>query len=170
LWAARAEWAHLPFNWPNIKYFGAEVTAVCSTKNVEQTISLGATEVIDYTKGTFEGTTKRYNIILGVNGSYPLLAYRKALEKKGTYVMVGGSYLQLFKSLAFGWLFSFGGKKMKHIMAKETAPDLKFLAELTAKKIIWPVIEKQYPIEKAADAMKYLKQGHASGKVVIEVV
>lgn len=151
------------------KYFGAEVTAVCSTKNVEQTLSLGAAEVIDYTKGTFVGKTKRYNIILGVNGSYPLLAYRKALEKHGTYVMVGGSYLQLFKSLAFGWLFSFGNKKMKHIMAKETAPDLEFLAELTTKKIIRPVIEKQYPLEKAAEAMNYLKQGHASGKVVVEV-
>jgi NADPH:quinone reductase-like Zn-dependent oxidoreductase len=152
------------------KYFGAEVTAVCSTKNVEQTLSLGATEVIDYTKGTFAGKTKRYNIILAVNGSYPLLTYRKALEKHGTYVMVGGSYLQLFKSLAFGWLFSFGRKKMKYLMAKEKNSDLAFLAELTAKKIIRPVIEKQYPLEKAADAMNYLKQGHASGKVVIEVV
>lgn len=152
------------------KYFGAEVTAVCSTKNVKQTYALGADEVLDYTKETFTGKNKRYNIILGVNGNYPMLAYRRALAPGGSYVMVGGSYLQLFKSLAFGWLFSFGNKKMKHIMAKEAGPDLEFLAELTVKKIIRPVIEKQYPLEKAPEAMNYLKQGHASGKVVIEVL
>ena len=152
------------------RHFGAEVTAVCSTKNVEQSFALGADEVLDYTRDTFAGKSKRYNIILAVNGNYPLLAYRKALAAGGNYVMVGGSYLQLFKSLVFGWLFSFGGKKMKHLMAKELNSDLEFLAELTAKKIIRPVIEKHYPLEKAAEAMNYLKQGHASGKVVIEVV
>jgi NADPH:quinone reductase-like Zn-dependent oxidoreductase len=151
------------------KHFGAEVTAFCSTKNVEQSFALGAGEVLDYTKETFAGKNKRYNIILAVNGNYPLLTYHKALAAGGIYVMVGGSYLQLFKSLVFGWLFSFGNRKMKHIMAKEVVPDLEFLAELTAKKIIRPVIEKQYPLEKTAEAMKYLKQGHASGKVVIEV-
>ncbi len=152
------------------KHFGAEVTAVCSTKNVEQSFALGADEVLDYTKGTFAGNNKRYNIILAVNGSYPLLAYRKALESNGTYVMVGGSYLQLFKSLVFGWLLSFGGKKMKHLMAKELNSDLEILAELTAKRIIKPVIEKHYPLKKAAEAMNYLKQGHSSGKVVVDVV
>jgi NADPH:quinone reductase-like Zn-dependent oxidoreductase len=151
-------------------YFGAEVTAVCSTKNVEQTLSLGATEVIDYTKGTFSGKSERYHIILGVNGSYPLLAYRKALATGGTYVMVGGSYLQIFKAMVLGWILSVGSKKMKTLAAKETGPDLEFLAELSAKKIIKPVIEKRYPLEKAAEAMNFLKQGHASGKVVIEVL
>ncbi|WP_372948121.1 NAD(P)-dependent alcohol dehydrogenase [Mariniphaga sp.] len=152
------------------KHFGAEVTAVCSTKNVEQSFALGADEVLDYTKENFTQKTKRYNIILAVNGSYPLLAYRKALETNGTYVMVGGSYLQLFKSLVFGWLLSFGGKKMKHLMAKELNSDLEILAELTARRIIKPVIERHYPLKKAAEAMNYLKQGHSSGKVVVDVV
>ena len=151
------------------KYFGAEVTAVCSTKNVEQTYALGADVVLDYTEETFTGKNKRYNIILGVNGSYPLLAYRRALASGGSYVMIGGSYGQIFKSLVFGWILSVGGKKMKFLSAKEAGPDLEFLAELTAKKIIKPVIEKHYPLEKAAEAMNYLKQGHASGKVLIEV-
>ena len=152
------------------KHFGAEVTAVCSTKNVKQSFALGADEVLDYTKENFAQKTKRYHIILAVNGSYPLLAYRKALAPGGTYVMVGGSYLQLFKSLVFGWLLSFGGKKMKHLMAKELNSDLEILAELTSKRIIKAVIEKHYPFEKAAEAMNYLKQGHSSGKVVIDVV
>ncbi len=152
------------------KYFGAEVTGMCSTKNVEQTYKLGADEVLDYTNETFSGKSKRYNIILGVNGNYSLLAYRKALTAGGIYIMVGGSYLQLFKSLVFGWLFSFGSKKMKHLMAKELNSDLEVLAELAATRKIRPVIEKQYPLEKAAEAMNYLKQGHASGKVVIEVI
>lgn len=150
-------------------YFGAEVTAVCSTKNVEKTLSLGAAKVIDYTKGTFAGKSEKFNIILGINGSYPLLAYRKALAAGGTYVMVGGSYLQIFKSMVLGWILSLGGKKMKTLAAKETPPDLEFLAELTAQKIIRPVIEKYYPLEKAPEAVNYLKQGHATGKVVIEV-
>ena len=89
------------------KYFEAEVTGVCSSKNVPQTISLGADYVIDYTKEDFTKSDKRYDIILGINGNYPLSAYRRSLTPNGTYVMIGGSLSQVFKSILFGLLLSF---------------------------------------------------------------
>ena len=100
------------------KYFGAVVTGVCSSKNVQQTYSLGADYVIDYTKEDFIARGKQYDIILGINGNYPLLAYKKSLTSNGIYVMVGGSLSQVFKSLIFGWILSFGSKKMNSLAAK----------------------------------------------------
>jgi NADPH:quinone reductase-like Zn-dependent oxidoreductase len=151
------------------KYFEAEVTGVCSSKNVQQTLSLGADHVIDYTKENFTKRDIRYNIILGINGNYPLLAYRKTLTSNGTYVMIGGSLSQIFKSLLFGWLLSFGSKKMKSLAAKSNKNDLEFLTQLYAKGIIKPVIDRRYSLDKAVDAMNYLKQGHSTGKVLINI-
>ncbi|MDD5508684.1 MAG: NAD(P)-dependent alcohol dehydrogenase [Bacteroidales bacterium] len=151
------------------KYFEAEVTGVCSSKNVQQTLSLGADHVIDYTKENFTKSSKRYNIILGINGNYPLLAYRKMLSRDGTFVMIGGSLSQIFKSLLFGRLISLGSKRMKSLSAKANRNDLKFLAGLLEKGVIKPVIERRYPLEKASEAMDYLSKGHAKGKVVIQL-
>lgn len=151
------------------KYFGAEVTGVCSTKNVQQSLSLGADYVIDYTKDEFTKKDKRYDIILGINGNYPLTAYRKTLTSNGTYVMVGGSLSQIFKSLVFGRILSIGSKKMKSLTAKANKTDLELLANLLEKGIIKPVIDRRYSFDKTAEAMNYLKQGHSPGKVVINV-
>ena len=93
------------------KYFGAVVTGVCSSKNVEQTSSLGADYIVDYTKEDFTKSNKRYDLILAINGNRPLSAYRRILNQNGIYVMVGGALLQIFKSLLFGWMMSFGSKK-----------------------------------------------------------
>ncbi len=151
------------------KYFGAEVTGVCSTKNINQTLSIGADYVIDYTKEDFWKSNKRYNLILGINGNYPLSAYKRTLAPDGRYVMVGGSLSQIFKSLLFGWLLSSGSKKMKSLSAKPNKQDLEFLGTLLEKGIIKPVIDRRYPLDKTADAMNYLSQGHAAGKVIITV-
>jgi len=151
------------------KYFGAEVTGVCSSKNVQQSLSLGADYVIDYTKEKFTLKDKKYDIILAINGNYPLTAYKRTLASNGTYVMVGGSLSQIFKSLVFGRILSFGSKKMKTLTAKVNQTDLEFLANLLEKGIIKPVIDRRYPLEKTAEAMDYLKQGHAPGKVVVNV-
>jgi len=151
------------------KYFGAEVTGVCSSRNVQQTLSLGADHVIDYTKENFTKRELRYNIILGINGNYPLLAYRKTLTSNGTYVMIGGSLTQIFKSLLFNWLLSFGSKKMKSLTAKSDKNDLELLIQLLEKGIIKPVIDRCYPLDMAVDAMNYIKQGHATGKVLINL-
>jgi NADPH:quinone reductase-like Zn-dependent oxidoreductase len=152
------------------KYFEAEVTGVCSSKNVQQTLSLGADYVIDYTSEDFTKQDKRYDIILGINGSYPLLAYKKTLTSNGKFIMIGGFLSQIFKSLLFGWVLSFGSKKMQFLPAKTNRNDLEFLAKLLEKGIINPVIDRRYSLDKAAEAMEYIKQGHSAGKVVINII
>jgi NADPH:quinone reductase-like Zn-dependent oxidoreductase len=151
------------------RYFEAEVTGVCSSRNVEQTRSLGADNVIDYTKENFTKRNDRYNIILAINGNYPLSAYKKTLAPNGIYVMVGGSLSQIFKSLMFGWILSFGSKKMKSLAAKANKTDLEFLATLLKKGSIKPVIDRRYSLDKTSDAMNYLSQGHSTGKVIVVV-
>ncbi|NMC39060.1 MAG: NAD(P)-dependent alcohol dehydrogenase [Bacteroidales bacterium] len=151
------------------RYFGAEVTGVCGPKNVKQTLSLGADHVIDYTKESIKESDKRYDIILGINGNYPLLTYKKLLTSNGTYVMVGGSLSQIFKSLLFGWFLSFGSRKMKSLTAKTSIADLEFLLKLVGQGVIRPVIDRRYPLEKTAEAVSYLKQGHSTGKVIINI-
>ncbi len=151
------------------KYFGATVTAVCSSKNVEQTSSLGADYVIDYSKENFTKSDKSYDIILAVNGNYPLLACKRILNPNGIYVMVGGSLSQIFKSILFGWLLSFGSKKICILGAKSGQKDLEFIATLANEGKIKSVIDKRYSLDKTAEAMRYMGEGHASGKVVINV-
>jgi NADPH:quinone reductase-like Zn-dependent oxidoreductase len=151
------------------KYFGAEVTAVCSTKNVGQSVSLGADNVIDYTKEDFTKINRGYDLIIAVNGNYSLSAYKRILNQNGIFVMVGGALPQIFKSILFGWLMSVGSKKMRFLAAKSNSKDLEFIAKLVEDGKIKPVIDKYYPLDKAADAMKYLAEGHATGKVLVNV-
>ena len=151
------------------KYFGTVVTAVCSTKNVEQTSSLGANYVIDYTKEDFTKSSRYYDLILAVNGNRSLSAYKRILNPNGIYVMVGGALLQIFKSILVGWLMSFGSKKMRSLAAKSNQKDLEFIVKLVEDGKIKPVIDRRYSLDKAADAMRYLGEGHARGKVVINV-
>ncbi|MDF1561121.1 MAG: NAD(P)-dependent alcohol dehydrogenase [Bacteroidales bacterium] len=151
------------------RYFEAHVTGVCSLKNVQQSISIGAYHVIDYKVDDFTEMKERYKIILGINGNYPLLEYRKTLAPGGTYVMFGGSLSQIFKSLALGWILSSGSKKMTSLAAKTNKTDLEFLASHAQKGIIKPVIDRRYTPEQAAEAMRYIEQGHSAGKVVISI-
>lgn len=151
------------------KYFDATVTAVCSSKNVEQTKKLGADEVIDYTQENFTKRSSSYDIILAVNGNYPLLACKRILNPKGSYVMIGGALSQIFKAILFGWVMSLGSKKIRFLAAKPKQQDLEFIAMLANEGKIKPVIDKYYPLDKTAEAMQYLAEGHAKGKVVIKV-
>jgi len=151
------------------KYFGTEVTAVCSSKKITQSSSLGADYVIDYTKEDFTKSNRRYDLILAVNGNYPLSAYRRILNPHGIYVMVGGALPQIFKSLVLGRLMSFGSKKMRSLAAKPNKKDLEFIAKLAKDGTISPVIEQRYSLDQTADAMRYLGEGHALGKVVINL-
>jgi len=151
------------------KYFGAKVTAVCSTKNVEQTKNLGADEVIDYKKENFIKRNKSYDLILAVNGNYPLLACKRILNPKGRYVMVGGALSQIFKTILFGWVMSLGSKKIRFLAAKPKQKDLEFIVMLASDGKIKPIIDKYYLLEKTAEAVRYLSEGHAGGKVVINV-
>jgi NADPH:quinone reductase-like Zn-dependent oxidoreductase len=151
------------------KYFGAVVTAVCSTGNVEQASSLGADYVIDYTKEDFAKNDRSYDLIIAINGNRTLSAYRRTLNPKGIYVMVGGALSQIFKSMLFGWLLSFGDKKMRFLAAKSNQKDLEFIAKLVEDGRVRPVIDRRYSLDKTADAIRYLSEGHARGKVVINV-
>ena len=151
------------------KYYGAHVTNVCSSKNIEQSISLGADIVIDYNTTDISQNNERYDLILAINGNYSLLTYKKLLKASGVYVMIGGKLKQIMKSIFFGWLFSFGSKKMRYLSAKSDPKDLEFVAKLMDEKKIHAIIEKKYPLEKAQEAFDYISSGHASGKIIIEV-
>jgi NADPH:quinone reductase-like Zn-dependent oxidoreductase len=151
------------------RYFGGAVTAVCSTKNVQQTVSLGTEHVIDYTKEDFTKSKGRYDLILAVNGNYPLSAYKRLLNPNGIYVMVGGDMLQIIKSLLLGRVMSLGSKKMLFLTARSSQKDLEFIVKLAENGKIKPVIDRCYPLDKTADAMGYVAEGHARGKVVINI-
>ena len=152
------------------KHFEADVTAVCSSNNIEQSLALGANEVIDYKQEHFLKKAERYDLIIAINGNYSLLGYKRILNPTGIYVMVGGSLGQIIKSILFGWLLSFGKKKMKTLSAKSDPKDLEFVAQLLAEDKIKSVIECNYPLENTAEAMKFISEGHASGKVIIDMI
>ncbi len=150
------------------KSFGAEVTSVCSTRNVEQARWLGADHVIDYTKEDFTKSGQKYDLIFAANGYHPLSAYKRALTPKGIYVMAGGSKAQMFQGMLFGSLMSeTGGRKMGGVSAKRSQKDLLILAKLLEAGNVIPYIDRQYPLSEAAEALRYLGAGHARGKVII---
>ena len=152
------------------KAFGARVTAVCSPRNQALAQSLGAEHVIDYTQTRVIPGDRRYHLILAVNGSQPLRTYRRALRAGGRCVVVGGSAAQIVKGIALGPLVTvFGSRSIRMMMTRPNPEDLAVLAELLASRTIVPVIDRRYPLQDAADAIKYLMAGHASGKVVITV-
>ncbi|MBL7959546.1 NAD(P)-dependent alcohol dehydrogenase [bacterium] len=150
------------------KWYGAEVTAVCSTRNLEQARTLGADHVIDYTKENFTQSGKLYDLIFAANGYHPLSAYKRALTPKGIYIMAGGTAAQIFSAMLMGPLMSNkGGKKMGGVSAKINQKDLLILKELLEAGKVVPVIDKRYSLSDTADALRYLGTGHARGKVVI---
>jgi NADPH:quinone reductase-like Zn-dependent oxidoreductase len=151
------------------KYFGALVTVVCGTKNIDQSKSLGADFIIDYTKDDFLKKDRKYDLILAINGNRRLLDYKHALKRDGKYVMIGGSMSQIFRSLLLGWFLSIGSKKMYSLAAKPNQKDLEFVTKLAADNLIKPMIDRYYSLEQTADAVRYVSDGHASGKVIIKV-
>ena len=153
------------------RHFGAEVTAVCSTRNVDQARSLGADHVIDYTKEDFTRSAKQYDLILAVNGYHSLSAYKRTLTPNGSYVMAGGSMAQIFEAMLLGsWRSKTGGRKMGGVSAKPNQEDLTFLKGLLEAGNVVPVIDRRYPLRETADALRYLGEGHARGKVVITMI
>jgi NADPH:quinone reductase-like Zn-dependent oxidoreductase len=152
------------------KSFGAKVTAVCSTRNLDQAHSLGADHVIDYTKEDFTKSGQQYDLILAVNGYHPLSAYKRALTPQGIYVMAGGSMAQIFQAMLLGsWMSKTGGKKMGGVSAKPNQEDLAFMKGLLEAGKVVPVIDRSYPLNETAEALRYLGEGHARGKIVISV-
>ncbi|MDO8412288.1 MAG: NAD(P)-dependent alcohol dehydrogenase [Gallionellaceae bacterium] len=152
------------------KYFGAEVTAVCSTGNMDMARSLGAHHVIDYTQEDFTRSGRQYDLILGMNGFRSIFDYKRALSRRGVYVMTGGSTAQLFQAMLLGpWLSMAGSKKMRTLSSKPNQQDLLFLKDLLESGKIKPVIDRCYRLSEVPEAIRYVETGHAKGKVVISV-
>ena len=152
------------------KSFGAEVTGVCSTSKVDMVRSIGADHVIDYTRQDFTKNGQHYDLILAANGYHPISAYKRALSPEGTYVMTGGSGAQMFQSMTLGPILSMtGNKKLGNLSMKANKGDLIFMKGLLEAGEVTPVIDRTYPLSEVPEAMRYLEEGHARGKVVITV-
>jgi NADPH:quinone reductase-like Zn-dependent oxidoreductase len=152
------------------KSFGAEVTAVCSTRKVDTARSIRADHVIDYTREDFTQSGQRYDLIIGANAHHSIFDYRRALSQGGIYVLVGGALVQILQGMLLGPLLSLiGSKKMFFFIANINQKDLVFLKDLLETGKVVPVIDRRYPLSDAAEALRYLEEAHARGKVVITV-
>ncbi len=150
------------------KYFGAEVTAVCSTRKIDLALSLGADHVIDYTQEDFTRSRRQYDLILAVNGNRSIFDYRRALAPSGAYVMAGGSTGQLFQALLLGpWISLIGKQKMGTLTSTPNQKDLLFMKALLESGKIKPIIDRRYPLSEVSKAIRYVEEGHARGKVAI---
>ena len=155
------------------KSFGAEVTGVCSTRNVDRVRSIGADQVIDYTQEDFTKTGQRYDIILDAVGNHSLLACRRALNPKGIYVAVGGPsgpwmIGPLARAITAPVLSRLVSQNLVMLLARLSKEgDLAILRDLMAAGKLIPVIDRTYPLSEVPEAIRYLEEGHARGKVVI---
>jgi NADPH:quinone reductase-like Zn-dependent oxidoreductase len=156
------------------KAFGAEVTGVCSTAKVDLVRSLGADAVVDYTISDFAAGADRYDLIVDTAGYRSLAQLRRALTPKGTLVIVGGEgggrWLggldRLLRALVMSPVV---GQKLGGLLATENRQDLDAMTELIEAGKVTPVIDRTYPLSEAADAIRYLEQGHPAGKIVVIV-
>ncbi len=158
------------------KLFGGEVTGVCSTRNLELVRSLGAEHVIDYTKEDFTKGKERYDVILDNVGNQPLSGFRRALNSNGILVMIGGGGPNdggligpMGRPVKALLMSPFTSQKMGMFMAELTKGDLTTLGDLMQAGKVTPVIDRTYPLREIPDAIRYLEEGHARGKVVINV-
>jgi len=149
------------------KSFGTEVTAVCSTRNVDMVRSIGADHVIDYTKDDFATQGRRYDLILATNGDRSIWDYRRALTADGCYAMTGGSNRQLTEALLFGPLLSVGRQQFGNVLVKPNQSDLLVLKELCESGRMRPVIDRRFLLSEVPAAVRYVEAGHARGKVVV---
>jgi NADPH:quinone reductase-like Zn-dependent oxidoreductase len=157
------------------KSFGADVTGVCSTRNVDLVRSLGADHVIDYTKEDFTRGSEHYDLIFDTVGNHALLDYRRVLNPHGIFVIVGAPsddpWLGPLSSPIKAYLISpFISQKFSMLMADvNQTSDLDTLRDLMQAGKVTPVIDRQYPLKETAAAMRYLEQGHARGKVIVSL-
>jgi NADPH:quinone reductase-like Zn-dependent oxidoreductase len=157
------------------KAFGAEVTGVASTSKLDLVRSIGADDVIDYTRQDFTAGARRWDVIIDMAGRRPLSQLRRALTPNGTLVIVGGDgggnwTGGFFRGVLRAPLVSkFVGQKLLGLATKERSEDLQAVNELIEAGKVRPVIDRMYPLIEAADAVRYLEEGHPRGKIVITV-
>jgi NADPH:quinone reductase-like Zn-dependent oxidoreductase len=151
---------------------GAEVTGVCSTRNVEMVASIGADRVVDYTREDFATGEARYDVVLDCIGDHSLSDYRRVMNARGVYVGVGGAggTLRVLLDLVAAKVVSlFVSQRFVSFIAALNGEDLDALAELMRSGKVTPVIDRLYPLERAAEAVRHLETGHARGKVVVTI-
>ena len=156
------------------KSYGAEVTGVCSTKNVELVRSLGADHVIDYTREDFTRGADRYDLIVDNVGTHSVSDYRRALNPNGVFVMIGsattGHWFGWLEIPLEAWVLSpFMSQKFGMMLAELNKDDLAFMGELMQSGKVTPAIDRTYKLSETAEAIRYLEKGHARGKVVLTV-
>lgn len=156
------------------KSFGAEVTGVCSGKNVEMVRSLGADRVIDYTKEDFAKRPERYDLVLDNVGTRPVLDFKRVLNPKGICVLIGGGgpndgrwFGALSRPVKAFLLSPFVSPEMVFMLADLNKKDLSFVADLMEAGKVTAVIDRRYPLSEVPKAIAYLEEGHARGKVII---
>ena len=156
------------------KAFGADVTGVCSTAKVELVTSIGADHVVDYTSTDFTAGGQRYDVIVDTAGNRSIAQLRHALTPKGRLVLVGGEgggrWLGgLDRQLRATVLSPLVGQKLGGMLATEKRQHLEVMTELIEAGKVTPVIDRTYPLSEAAEAIRYLAQGHAAGKIIVTV-
>ena len=155
------------------KSFGANVTAVCSARNVDMVRSIGADQVIDYTTEDFAQAEQRYDVMLDLIGNRSLLNCRRVLAPRGTYVIVGvrdlGRWLGLNRQIKALLLSPFVRQRMRVFVVKHTREDLGVLKELVEAGRVAPVIDRRYELSEAPQALRHQGEGHTTGKIVIAV-
>jgi NADPH:quinone reductase-like Zn-dependent oxidoreductase len=159
-----------PFAVQIAKAFGAEVTGVCSTGKIDLVRELGADHVIDYTREDVSRGGPRYDWIVDVAGNHPILGWRRALKPGGTYVMVGGPTSRILAALVLGPVVSLAGSRTMGLMLwwkPFKKDDVAVLVDLIDAGAVAPVIDRRYALDEVADALRYLEEGRARGKIVI---
>jgi NADPH:quinone reductase-like Zn-dependent oxidoreductase len=155
------------------KVMGAEVTGVCSTRNVEMVRSIGADRVIDYMCEDFSARPERYDVILDCVGNHSLLAYKRILNDKGKLIVIGGEggkWIGPFaRALRAIILSRFVSQEMLMYLARPSKRDLMTLSELMTSRKLTPVIDRRYKLNEVAEAIGYVEAGHARGKVIVMV-
>lgn len=150
--------------------FGAEVTGVCSTGKIDLVKSLGASRVIDYTREDVTASGDTYDLILDAGAYRSFLGYRRLLRPGGRYVLVGGGFSEFLQALLLGPLFSLRARrKMGVMLASPNPKDLETLADLLQSEKIRPVIDRRFPLEETAEAVRWVIEGRARGKEVIRI-
>lgn len=148
------------------KSFGAEVTAVCSTRKVEVVRSLGADNVIDYSREDFTQTGQPYDLIFDTVGNRSLADYRRALSPQGRFVTTTFLPALLLRGLL---PFQRSQQVMRSMLARPNTEDLRFIGELLETGHLCALVDRSYPLGRTTDALRYLGEGHAAGKVLISI-
>ena len=152
------------------KLYGAEVTGVDNTGKMDFLRSLGADHVIDYTKQDFTKNRKQYDLILDLIARRSVFAYKRALKPNGTFFFVGGSVGTLFQILLLGpWIKRTTGRHLRLLVVPQNNKDLIAIKELCEMGKVVPVIDRRYPFHETPEALRYVAEGRAKGKVVIQI-